>query len=308
MRPLVLSSIMLSAAFVVGCGVDNIQAPSPSARSPILARGESRAERAFDFTTIDVPGAVFTSASGINARGDIVGSYTDGTGRAHGFLLRDGEFTTIDFPESVASDARGIGPDGDIVGTYRLAGQTGQSHGYVRTKDGAFVAVNSTGHINTIAQRILADGTILGCRHDNDIMESMKGIMVSREGYSETEVFASMHNGATPDRRHIVGLYTNMEAGNRGEGYRIDDGVFTALLVPNSTSTAAWDINPAGQIVGVYRSTDAKVHGFVLRDEGYVTIDFPGATVTRAFGINARGDVVGNYIAAGTTHGYLASR
>jgi uncharacterized membrane protein len=99
-----------------------------------------------------------------------------------------------------------------------------------------------------------------------------------------------------------------MEAGNRGEGYRIDDGVFTPLLIPSSTFTAAWDINPAGEIVGVYRSTDAKFHGFVLRDEGYVTIDFPGATVTRAFGINARGDVVGNYVAAGQTHGYLASR
>jgi len=308
MRPLILSTILPAAAFVVACGVDNIQAPSASARPPILARAESRAERAFDFTTIDVPDAVFTSASGINPRGDIVGSYTDGTGRTHGFLLRDGEFTTIDFPESVASDARGIGPDGDIVGTYRLTGQTGQVHGYVRTKDGAFVAVNSAGHINTIAQRILSDGTILGCRHDNDIMGSMKGIMVSREGYSETEVFASMHNGATPDRRHIVGLYTNMEAGNRGEGYRIDDGVFTPLLVPSSTSTAAWDINPAGEIVGVYRSTDARVHGFVLRDEGYVTIDFTDATVTRAFGINVRGDVVGNYVAAGRTHGYLARR
>ena len=303
MRPLVLSSIMLSAAFVVGCGVDNIQAPSPSVRPPLLARGESRAEGAFDFTTIDVPGAVVTSASGINARGDIVGNFTDATG-THGFLLRDGEFTTIDFPASVASDARGISPDGDIVGTYRLAGQTGQIHGYVRTKDGAFVAVNSAGHINTIAQRILADGTILGCRHDNT-MGSMNGIMVSREGYSETEAFASMHNGATPDRRHIVGLYTNMVAGNRGEGYRIDDGVFTALLVPNSTFTAAWDINPAGQIVGVYRNATGP-HGFVLTDEGYVPIDFPGATVTRAFGINARGDVVGNYIAAGKTHGYLA--
>ena len=38
MRPLVLSSILLSAAFVVGCGVDNIQAPSPSAVATPRAR------------------------------------------------------------------------------------------------------------------------------------------------------------------------------------------------------------------------------------------------------------------------------
>ena len=66
-------------------------------------------------------------------------------------------------------------------------------------------------------------------------------------------------------------------------------------------------MNPAGDIVGVYRNL-AGAHGFVLRDEGYIPIDFPGATATRAFGINARGDVVGSYVAAGKTHGFLATR
>ena len=288
-------------------------AARPTLSPVLLDRAESGLEKALDFTTIDVPGAVFTSASGINARGDIVGSYSDASGRSHGYVLRNGEFTTIDFPDAAGAvvagtGAGGIGPSGEIVGTYTVVGEPGVNvHGYLLTKHGKFVAVNYPGHTNTIAQRILPDGTILGCRHDDNTMKSMKGIMVSREGYSETEAFASMHNGATPDRRHIVGLYTNMEAGNRGEGYRIDDGVFTSLLAPGSTFTAAWDINPAGQIVGVYRNATGR-HGFVLTDEGYVTIDFPGATETRAFGINSRGDVVGRYVAGGVTHGYLASR
>ena len=38
------------------------------------------------FTTIDIPGARATAATGINARGDIVGSYSDVIG-FHGFLL-----------------------------------------------------------------------------------------------------------------------------------------------------------------------------------------------------------------------------
>jgi len=305
MRPLVLSSILLSAVFVVGCGVDTIQAPSPSARPPLLARGESRAERAFDFTTIDVPGAVFTSASGINPRGDIVGSYTDGTGRAHGFLLRDDQFTTIDFPGSAFTEAWGIGPEGEVVGDYRNAGEPSvNSHGYMRTKKGAFVPVNDPPH-NVRAQRILPDGTIMGCRHDNDTFGSMKGIVIRHGVITEIDKLASMENGATPDGRRIVGFYFNLAA-NRNEGFLIDDGDFTPLVVPGSTGTSAWDMNPAGEIVGVY--TKAGVHGFVLRDEVYVPVDFPGATATRAFGINARGDVVGNYVAAGQTHGYLASR
>jgi len=310
MRPLVLSSILFSAAFVVGCSVDTIQAPSSSARPAVLEPAETGSERAFSFKTIDVPGAAATSPSGINARGDIVGSYVDGTG-SHGYVLRDGEFTTIDFPDAAGSvvagtDARGIGPSGEIVGSYTVVGEPGVNvHSYLLTKQGEFVAVNYPGHTNMIAQRILPDGTILGCRHDDDNMGSMKGVVITRSGSEEIDLFASMANGATPDHRRIVGLYRNMAA-NRNSGFLIDDGDFTPLVVPGSTGTSAWDMNQAGEIVGVY--TKAGVHGFVLSDEVYVPVDFPGATATRAFGINARGDVVGSYVADGKTHGFLATR
>jgi uncharacterized membrane protein len=276
----------------------------------LLERAETGSERAFSFKTIDVPGAAATSPSGINARGDIVGSYVDGTG-SHGYVLRDGEFTTIDFRDAAGTvvagtGAAGIGPSGEIVGTYTVVGEPGVNvHGYLLTKQGEFVAVNYPGHTNMIAQRILPDGTILGCRHDDDIMGSMKGVVITRSGSEEIGLFASMANGATPDHRRIVGLYRNMAA-NRNSGFLIDDGDFTPLVVPGSTGTTAWDMNQAGEIVGVY--TKAGVHGFVLRDEVYVPVDFPGATATRAFGINARGDVVGSYVADGKTHGFLATR
>jgi hypothetical protein len=221
-------------------------------------------------------------------------------------VLRGGAFTTIDYPGSAFTEARGISPDGDIVGIYRLVGEpVSRVHGFLLTKHGEFVQINSPGHINTIAQRVLPDGTVLGCRHDNDTMDSMKGITINREGYSEITEFASMNNGGTPDGRHIVGLWTNMMTG-RGEGYRIDNGIFSSFAFPNSAFTAAWDINPRGDIVGVYIL--AGTHGFVLRGDDWVTIDVPGATVTRAWGINSRGDVVGNYTNATGTHGYLASQ
>ena len=307
MRRFILSKILFSAAFLAGCGAESIQAPSRSAGPALLER---HSESTFDFTTIDVPGAMFTSATGINPRGDIVGSYVDnvnGTQRSHGYVLRDGAFTTIDFPGAAGTEARGIGPSGEIVGDYSLPGEPAVNiHGYLLTKPGEFVPVNYPGHTNTIPQRILPDGTILGCRHDNDTMGSMKGIVISRDGSREIEQFASMNNGATPDRRRIVGLYTNMMEG-RQEGYLIEDGVFTPLLVPGSLSTAAWDMNTGGEIVGVYRNATG-FHGFVLGEDGYASIDVPGATATRAFGINSRGDVVGTYVAGGKTHGFLASR
>jgi hypothetical protein len=281
--------------------------PRAGRLSPLLAA--SSESRAFTFSTIEVPGASATTAWGINARGDIVGSYVDGGGRSHGFLLDRGGVTTIDRPGAASTDARGIGPNGEIVGAYRLPGEPAVNvHGYRRSVAGAMVPVDFPGHTNTIAQRLLPDGTILGCRHDNDLMGTMRGVAMSKQGDDEINAFASMHNGATPDRRRIVGLYTDMDVTpNRQEGYVIDDGVFAPLLVPGSLATAAWDVNPAGEIVGVYRDA-AGFHGFVLTADGFLPLDVPGATATRAFGINARGDVVGIYVTGGRTVGFVARR
>jgi uncharacterized membrane protein len=304
MRPLVLTSWLLPAALLAGCSADSIQGPSPSA-GPALARGGANPE--FTYTTIEVTGALATTAFGINARGDIVGSYVDASFRSHGFLLRDGGVTTIDYPGAAGNDARGIGPNGEIVGGYWMPGEPGVNiHGYLRTKQGDFERVDYPGHTNTIPQRILGDGTILGCRHDHNTMDTMRGIVMGRDGNSEIDANASMHNGATPNGKRIVGLYMNMDAGNRTEGYVIEDGVFTPFLVPGSNFTAAWDMNPVGDIVGIYR-TGTVFHGFLLRDGRYVSIDVPGATATRAFGTNAGGAIVGSYIAGGRTRGFLAT-
>jgi hypothetical protein len=52
---------------------------------------------------------------------------------------------------------------------------------------------------NEVAQRILPDGTILGCRHDHDQMASMHGVEIAGAQQTEIDAFASMNNGATPD-------------------------------------------------------------------------------------------------------------
>jgi len=70
---------------------------------------------AFTFTTIDVPGATFTIAIGINARSQIVGHYRDASGTEHGFLLDKSTFTTIDVPGATSTNAFGINARGQIV-------------------------------------------------------------------------------------------------------------------------------------------------------------------------------------------------
>jgi uncharacterized membrane protein len=265
--------------------------------------------RSFEFSEVVIPGAILTNAQGINAAGDIVGIYRNAAG-THGFLLRKGEVTTIDFPGASGTEARGISPDGQIVGTYRIAGEPAVNvHGFLLDRDGTFSRVDYPNHTSTIPQRILPDGTILGCRHDTDTMETMRGVRFGADGTSdETDVPASMHNGATPDGGLLVGLFTDMMTG-RGEGYVIEDGEFTPFVVPGSNFTAAWDVSPRGEIAGVYRDTANRFHGFVRDGDDYVTLDVPGAAATRAFGINAGGDVVGAFVdAAGRTRAFIASR
>jgi uncharacterized membrane protein len=91
------------------------------------------------FTVFDLPGAlpVAQDNGGINARGDIVGTYCDaapcdlGPVARHGFLLRDGALTTIDVPGAVRTSAVGINASGDITGFYNAGGV---GHGYLLTR------------------------------------------------------------------------------------------------------------------------------------------------------------------------------
>ncbi len=273
----------------------------------VIARG---ADRVLVYTAIDFPGAVLTNAQGINAGGEIVGSYNDAAvpSRTHGFVLSGGEFQSIDFPGARSTVARGIGPGGDIVGSYQTQNESGgvPAHGFLRTNHGDFFQVDFPGHLNTIAQRILPDGTILGCYHDNDTMGTMHGMLWSRRfGFEAIPEGMSMHNGATPDGKLIVGLFTDMD--NRPKGYFVNRGRLEPFEVPGAMSTAGWDINPSGLAVGVYRDASGKFHGFQFDGSSFDSVDFPGATATRVFGINAGGDMVGTYIdGASRTHAFVA--
>lgn len=120
--------------------------PSAGLEEPFAARvmGEFHAylrTKDGEFTKIDFPGAVATKAFGINARGDIVGTYCPAeppgcslrATYARGFLLREGEFTMIDVPGVLGTDLSGINARGDIVGYA----QVDPSHavGFLLTED-----------------------------------------------------------------------------------------------------------------------------------------------------------------------------
>lgn len=96
-----------------------------------------------EFTTFALSNGktVARDNGGINARGDIVGTFCDGAPpctnvlvNSHGFLLSGGELDTIDAPGATGTNATGINARGDIVGAWFTA--AGQSRGFLLTTHG----------------------------------------------------------------------------------------------------------------------------------------------------------------------------
>jgi hypothetical protein len=312
----------LAALFSLAACAENPVAPASDASNTVISQSFARgAARSYTFTTVDFPGAFQTAPSGINAGGVIVGWYFQGIGCpsastcvVRGFSYNDGVFTTVVYHNAAGVNAaftqlRGIGPSGEIVGLYRMAGEPVVNlHGFMLTRDGEFVEVKHPDHTNSVAQRILPDGTILGCYHDNDQMGSMHGMLWNKDGFSAFSMATTMHNGATPSGHRITGLFTDMSG--KGRAYVLEDGVFTPFDAPNSVFTAAWDMSPSGTIVGLFQDAALGTHGFVLDRGQFTTIDYPGSTYTDAFGINASGNIVGKYRVPATGvafHGYVAT-
>jgi probable HAF family extracellular repeat protein len=276
------------------------------------------------FTSIDVPGAMATRAFGINAVGEIVGSYTDARG-THGYLWANGSVTTVDVPAAISTEAWGINPQGDIVGRYTIAGDV-RTFGFL-LRDGVFTDISVPGHLNTLPIKISPSGRIVGCFHDTKFLVDMRGYVQHRKRVRSFELLPStMHNGVTPNGRVIAGI--SFESATLVHAYVLEREEYTQFDAPGATFTEAWDISPAGKVVGYFNPVTS--HGFSLqassaRDRekdvgdddggdgdkqdnagGFTVIDVPGALWTRIFGINPEGDMVGSYAdASNRVHGFL---
>jgi uncharacterized membrane protein len=146
----------------------------------LLVAGSPRTSRSDDgrdfaekstFAKIDVPGSAgYPAPNGINAQGDIVGTYgaiLNNNAVTRGFLLSKGTFTSIDVPGALAgsSSAVGINSEGDIVGAYSDSG--GNAHGFLRSK-GRFTTIYVPGAIGSFGNPsgINPEGDIVGFYFD----------------------------------------------------------------------------------------------------------------------------------------------
>jgi probable HAF family extracellular repeat protein len=293
----------VKAAYLTGLGVASLLVVAGCREDS--ARSEE-ADRPYTFTTLEYPGAEITVASDITDDGRIVGWYTTG-GVTKGFVHADGKYTSIEHPGAIVTHVTGAGPDGSLVGSYRKEGEPNAArHGYLRRPSGEFVAVRHPAQPYTMAQRILNDGTIIGCYHGDDFRTDMRGMTISGSKIDVLDVPGSMTNGATPDGQKLVGL---IAVGEGRTGFIAEGDRVTRLEAPGSTSTEAWDINATGVIVGATVDSAKVTRGFVLKDGRWTTLHPPASRSTVAFGINARGEIVGGWEdTLGRRRAYLAAR
>jgi probable HAF family extracellular repeat protein len=236
----------------------------------------------YNFITLDVPGSTFSTATGINNVGQIVGQYfSEADGRTHGFLLSGGSYTTLDVPGSTGTVASGINDSGQIVGDYVDAG--GRGHGFLYS-GGNYTTLDVPGSTFTEALGINNSGQIVGA-YENP---GQHGFLLSGGNYTTLDVpgAAGTVAGGINDAGEIVG-----DTGGP-LGFLLSGGSYTTFTVPGSQSTTPSKINNLGQIVGSYNTGDT--HGFLLSGGSYTTLDMPGSQFTFAYGINDTGQIVGD--------------
>jgi len=122
--------------------------------------------------------AKFTDLYGINASGQMVGSYIDQSNEGHGFLYDGTNFTAVDPPGSTRTEATDINNAGHIVGDYWDAENV--QHGFLYNGR-RFTNVDFPAAIATLAYGINTKGEIVGVYYDS---AGPHGFLLNKKVYS----------------------------------------------------------------------------------------------------------------------------
>lgn len=296
-----LAAAIVSALALTACGD---RAPRTADSAGVVPQSNGMADPPYEYATVEVPGASSTVASDVTDGGVVVGWF-ERDSVVRGFVHDRGTFSHVVYPGAVLTRVTSMAADGSLVGAYRKAGEPKVAwHGFLRRPSGEFTEVRHPDHSHGMAQRILDDGTILGCYHGDDYTTSMRGIVVSDSRIVVSDMPGSMHNGASPDGRRMVGALTTER-----RGYLIADGRVTYLEAPGASATEAWDVNEAGTVVGAAVDSAQQPRTFAVSGGRWAMLAVPGSRSSVAFGLNARGDVVGGWEdSTGRQLGFIARR
>jgi uncharacterized membrane protein len=257
------------------------------------------------YSTFDAPGALTeTVPTGLNNRGQIVGTYDTADG-FHGFLRdRRGRFTKIDIPGAKGTQAARLNDHEQIVGIYSETSAVlgGDVRGFLLER-GRLTRIDVPGAASTFPTDIDNSGRIVG--HYIDAGGAGHGFLRNRRGdFVDIDVPGAAATAvvALNDRGQTAGYY--VDAGGTLHGFRRDaDGAVTTIAPPRGMSQprpsialapTPYGINNHGQIVGPYRDSQFQILGFKLANGRFTEIKIPGARgESFATDIDDRGRIIG---------------
>jgi len=258
----------------------------------------SRAETGFQYTTLQVPGATYTVAYGVNNNGDIVGSFVL-NGVQSGFLYSGGAFQTIACPGVGYTIAQGINDNGVIVGWCGPFGAHRKAYGFI-CQDGNYSYVTYPNALITALLGINNQGEIVGTHnrgsflYNNGTFTRIGGNKVSLSGINNAGIVAGTACTST-----CQGVIYAKEK----KKWQLQETV----NYPGAASTALNGINDNGDLAGDWGPTQCGAsEGFAyFKDTNtFVGFDIQNSADMEAQGINNSGEIVGFYTVGSTFYGF----
>ena len=262
----------LQAFFSAASGINDIGAVVGSFSTGL--RTSSQAFLLFNgkFTPFTFPGSVSTGAFDINNHAQIVGSYSDRSGRNHGFFVHSGGFQTIDVSGAVnGTFPNGINNKGDIVGGF--FGPSGGERSFLLHR-GKFTFFRFPGSVSTEATSVNINSVIVGTYANTIGSGRNHGFMVRNGAFATLDFPGAVNTfpAKINDQGEIVGSYQKSDF--VAHGFVLAHGKFTTIDKPPEapgTQTNIRGVNNLSRIVGSF--SDANIFA-VLAFQGNCTAVF----------------------------------
>lgn len=275
----------------------------------------------YKVTDLGTLGGATSTASDINAKGQVVGCADTASGHRHAFLYDNGKMTdlgTLAGPGGSFSEAHGINASGQVVG---CAGPAGNKRHAFLYSDGKMTDLGAFFGSSSHAYRINASGQVVGASASRaflyssgkmvDLGTSGRPLRDKRTYLSNPgQLYISSEAYDINDRGQVVGYARGPGSTAREtRAFLYSDGKITELgFFPGGSWSIACGINDRGQVVGYADTASGNTHAFLYADGRMTDLGTLGGSDCWARGINATGQVVGSAnIASGTPHAYLYS-